>query len=55
VVASGAKLVLVAVLPLARTTRPAFPIPIRACGPAPDPLTAGTNRIYAQVRDEVPA
>ncbi|MGI5174735.1 acyltransferase family protein [Dactylosporangium sp. CA-152071] len=52
---AGAKLVLVAVLPLV----PAGPDCLRdpappACSAAPDPLTEATNRIYAAVRDEVP-
>jgi SGNH domain (fused to AT3 domains) len=55
VVRSGAQLVLVAVLPLAPADPACLARPdTNACGPAPDALTAAVNRIYAQVRDEVP-
>jgi peptidoglycan/LPS O-acetylase OafA/YrhL len=55
VVRSGAQLALVAVLPLAPADPACLTRPdSRACGAAPDQLTIAVNRIYAQVRDEVP-
>jgi peptidoglycan/LPS O-acetylase OafA/YrhL len=55
VVRSGAQLALVAVLPLAPASPACLSQPdSRACGTAPDRVTLAVNRIYVQVRDEVP-